>query len=229
MSANLTPRAGTFSIPVVPDVIQRASSGRAKCRGCTQAIVKGELRFGESLPNAYAEGEALYWFHLYCASAMRPEKFLPALEQSAESIDERDELRKTAELGLTHRRLPRLLRAERAPSGRAHCRSCRELIEKGEWRLSLQMFEETRFSPIGSIHAGCSEAYLGTTDILDRLRRLPPGLGEDDVRSLVESLAVQRPAPPETDEAPADADAPGLAKTRGSEADAAARAGGKSG
>jgi hypothetical protein len=220
-------------MPFVPDVIQRASSGRAKCRGCTQAIAKGELRFGESLANAYAEGEALYWFHLYCASAMRPEKFLPVLEQSSESIDERDDLRKTAELGVSHHRLPRLLRAERAPSGRAHCRSCRELIEKGEWRLSLQMFEETRFSPIGSIHAGCSEAYFGTAEILDRLKRLTAAMSEDDLQSLVAALAVQRAAPPETDQAgdasATEAETPGLAKTRGGEAETSARAGGKSG
>lgn len=218
-------------MPGVPDVIQRASSGRAKCRGCTQAIAKGELRFGESLPNAYAEGEALYWFHLYCAAAMRPEKFLPALEQSAEPVEQREELRRTAELGVAHPRLPRLLRAERAPSGRAHCRSCRELIEKGEWRLSLQMFEETRFAPIGSIHIGCSEAYFGTRELLDRIQRLTPGLGEDDVRSLVEGLATQRPAPPPSDDAgaPKDVEAPGLAKTRPDETETPARAGGKSG
>lgn len=224
----------------VPDVIQRASSGRAKCRGCGQAIAKGELRFGESLANAYAEGEALYWFHLYCASAMRPEKLLPVLEQSTESIAERDELRHTAELGIAHPRLSRLSKAERAPSGRAHCRCCRELIEKGEWRLSLQIFEESRFAPMGSIHLGCSEAYFGTAQILERIQRLTPGLGDDDVRSLVEGLAVQRPAPPEAEaasDAPAtEADAPGLAKTRGegAETDASAggtsvRAGGKSG
>ncbi len=218
---------------LVPDVIQRASSGRAKCRGCSQPIAKGELRFGESLSNAYAEGEALYWFHLYCASAMRSEKFLPALEQSSESIGERDELRKTAELGVLHPRLQRLLKAERAPSGRAHCRCCRELIEKGEWRLSLQLFEETRFSPIGSIHLGCSEAYFGTAQILERIQRLTTGLGDDDVQSLVQGLLVQRPAPPEADEASdapgSEGDAPGLAKTRGEEADPGARAGGKSG
>lgn len=213
----------------VPDVIQRASSGRAKCRGCGQAIAKGELRFGESLANAYAEGEALYWFHLYCASAMRPEKLLPALELSTESITERDELRQTAELGIAHPRLSRLSKAERAPSGRAHCRCCRELIEKGEWRLSLQIFEETRFAPMGSIHLGCSEAYFGTAQIVERIRRLTPGLGDDDVQSLVEGLAVQRPAPP--DDAPAAEDAPGLAKTRGDENEtgSSARAGGKSG
>lgn len=218
---------------LVPDVIQRASSGRAKCRGCSQPIAKGELRFGESLANAYAEGEALYWFHLYCAAAMRSEKLLPALEQSSEEIGEREELRKTAELGVAHPRLQRLLKAERAPSGRAHCRCCRELIEKGEWRLSLQLFEETRFSPIGSIHLGCSEAYFGTAQILERIQRLTTGLGEDDVQSLVDGLAVQRPAPPEA-EAESDApggggDAPGLAKTRGEEEQSGARAGGKSG
>jgi hypothetical protein len=38
--------------------------------------------------------------------------------------------------------VPRLHGAERAASGRASCRSCRELIGKGEWRLPLVFFEE---------------------------------------------------------------------------------------
>src|SRR5258708_6204949 len=39
----------------MPSVIEAASSGRAKCRVCGQAILKGQLRFGEALPNAYGE------------------------------------------------------------------------------------------------------------------------------------------------------------------------------
>ena len=39
-------------------VIEPASSGRAKCRGCGRAIAKGELRLGERLPNPFTdEGE----------------------------------------------------------------------------------------------------------------------------------------------------------------------------
>jgi hypothetical protein len=189
---------------VVPDSIQAAPTGRAKCRGCGGAIAKGELRFGETGPNSYGEGEATSWFHVTCGALMRPEKFLPVLEASSEVTAERDWLLQAARQGVELERLPRLTRVERASSGRATCRSCRELIAKGEWRFVLQMFEEGRPSPIGTIHASCAQAYFGTSDVFGRARRLTPDLGEDDLADLQKALAQQRP---------------GLAKTEGSAAD----------
>jgi hypothetical protein len=208
----------------VSDLIQIAATGRSKCRGCGAAIAKGELRFGEALPNAYGEGEAMYWFHLPCAAAMRPEKFLPALAASSETVKGAEDLRSVAQRGIAHPRLSRLVRAERAPSGRAHCRLCRELIEKGEWRLALQMFEDGRFAPIGSIHLQCAEAYLGTADISERLAGEKSELSPADLEEIGKLLEHQRPAPPAEEgvegaaadpgaEAGSDA-APGLAKTR---------------
>ncbi|HEX7668224.1 MAG TPA: hypothetical protein VF395_01505, partial [Polyangiaceae bacterium] len=175
------------------DVLELASSGRAKCRGCGRAIAKRELRFGESLPNAFGEGDALYWFHPLCAACMRPEKFASVAGGFDGALEDRDWLLRTAEFGAAHRRLPRLGRAERASSGRAHCRQCRELIPKDEFRLALQMFEEGRMSPIGYIHVACAEAYFGTRDILDRVRRLTPDLSDDDAREIEATL---RDAPP---------------------------------
>lgn len=184
----------------VTDSIQPAPTGRAKCRGCAQAIAKGELRFGESGPNSYGEGEAMSWFHLSCAALMRPEKLGPVLESTNEPLLAREWLAEEVRVGAAHPRLSRLVRAERASSGRAQCRSCRELIGKGAWRFALQMFEEGRPSPIGTIHAECAEAYFGTADVLSRARRLTPALGEADAEELAKSLAQQRP---------------GLAKTQG--------------
>jgi hypothetical protein len=186
----------------VPDSIQEAPTGRAKCRGCGKTIGKGELRFGEAGPNQYGEGEATSWFHVACAALMRPEKLQPVLEASTEEIDERAWLLETARVGMEHERLPRLLRAERASSGRAHCRSCRELIAKGDWRFALQMFEEGRPNSIGTIHASCAEAYFGTADVLERARRLTPDLSDADAADLEQALAQQRP---------------GLAKTQASD------------
>lgn len=177
----------------MPDLIQAAPSGRAKCRGCAASIAKGELRFGESLPNAYGEGEALSWFHLRCAAAMRPDKLLPVLE-TAEAIPDGDALRRVAEQGLAFPRLTRLVRAERAPSGRAHCRSCRELIEKGAWRLSLQLFEDGRFTPIGSIHLACAESYFGTANVLQRLLDATPTFSAAERAELEDGLQHQRPS-----------------------------------
>jgi hypothetical protein len=190
----------------VPDSIQAAPTGRAKCRGCGNAIAKGELRFGESGPNTYGEGEATSWFHLHCGALMRPEKLLPVLEAGADAGLERDWLEAQARLGLEHHRLPRLLRAERASSGRATCRSCRELIAKGEWRFALQMFEEGRMSPMGFVHAACAEAYFGTADVLARAERLSPDLSVDDVAELTKALAEQRPGLAKTDASDSDED-----------------------
>lgn len=188
----------------MPDSIQPAPTGRAKCRGCGNAIAKGALRFGESGPNSYGEGEAMSWFHLSCAALMRPEKLGPALASTSDELPERDWLAESVRVGTEHPRLPRLVRAERASSGRAHCRSCRELIDKGDWRFALQMFEEGRPNPIGTIHAECAEAYFGTADVLSRARRLTPELSDEDASALGQALSQQRP---------------GLAKTQGSEED----------
>jgi hypothetical protein len=205
----------------VPDVIAPAASARAKCRGCSQPIAKGELRFGESLPNAFAEGDTLFWFHLECAACMRPEKFGTLLATYAGPLPNREWLEETAKVGAAHRRLPRLARAERASSGRATCRFCRQLIDKGSFRIALQMFEETRMTPIGTIHMGCAEGYFGVKDILPRIKKLSPELTDEDraeiQRILDEAPPVDRLAKtrPDDDSAePASADEEPEAKAR---------------
>ncbi len=75
-----------------------------------------------------------------------------------------------AESGTEHERLPRLDGAERAPSGRARCRHCRELIEKGDWRLKLVFYQEGMFEPSGNIHAPCAAEYFGTREVMGRIR-----------------------------------------------------------
>ncbi len=177
----------------MPDVIEPSKSGRANCRGCGRSIARGELRFGEALPNAYADGESLFWFHLVCAACMRPEKFGPALDSCSQPIAEQQWLRQTVSIGLAHHRVQRLLRAERASSGAARCRQCRELVNKGSWRLALQMFEEGRMQPIGTIHIECARAYFGTVNFLDRVERLTQGLTPTD-RSELERLAGESPS-----------------------------------
>ncbi len=188
--------------------LEVAASGRSKCRGCGRAITKGELRFGERLPNPFGEGEAVYWFHPLCAACMRPEPFLGALDAATEPPPDKAEwLRGAAEVGAAHRRLPRLARAERASSSRARCRHCRELIEKDAWRLVLQIFEEGRMGSAGFIHVACAEPYFGTGAILDRVERLTPDLSAVDLDKIAALLA----GPPLAKTRPADA--PPLART----------------
>jgi hypothetical protein len=182
----------------VPHVIETASSGRAKCRGCDRPIAKGELRFGERQPNAFGEGEMTLWFHLTCAAYARPAPFLEvaAAEGAAASAGNATAaLIPDARFGIEHRRLPRIHGAERAPTGRARCRSCKELIAKDEWRIALVFFEEFRFEPGGFVHAGCAQPYFETIDIVERIRHFGPELGAADIADIRRALrAVRTPA-----------------------------------
>jgi hypothetical protein len=167
----------------MPHVIELAPTGRAKCRGCQQPIAKGDFRFGERIPNVFADAEgaeSTLWFHLRCAACKRPEPFLPTLEATEAAIPDRDWLIHEAQLGLAHRRVARVDAASRAPSGRAACRHCKEPIPKGTWRIGLVFYEDGRFAPSGYIHARCTKAYLETTEILPRVRHFSAGLGNGD-------------------------------------------------
>jgi len=175
-------------------VIETASTGRAKCRGCGGKIAAGELRFGERLPNPFAEGETTHWFHLDCAAFKRPEPFLEALGARSEPLDDAARLESEARRGVAHRRLPRIDGAERSPSGRAQCRSCREPIAKDAWRIRLVFYEEDRFVPSGYVHLRCSIAYFETADVLPRLRRFAPDLRDEDLKEIQRELAQSDPA-----------------------------------
>ena len=171
----------------MPHVIEPATSGRAKCRGCGRVIPKGELRFGERLPNPFADGaEMTHWFHLPCAAMKRPEVFLE-IDAVAE-LEDAAALKRFAEQGVEHRRLPRIDGVERSPSGRATCRHCREAIEKDAWRIRLVFWEEGMFNPAGYIHLTCADEYLGTNEIVDRLKNFSPDVTEGEIQEISEML-----------------------------------------
>ena len=177
----------------MPHLIEPASSGRAKCRGCGARIAAGELRFGERLDNPFAEGEMTHWFHLDCAAIKRPEPFLETLEARIEPLDDADRLASEARHTIAHRRLPRINGAERASTGRARCRSCRNAIEKEAWRIPLVFYEEGRFAPSGFIHATCARDYFETTDVIPRLRRFSPDLQDEEIQALEGELGGGKP------------------------------------
>ena|SRR6185295_3680548 len=172
----------------MPHLIEPAPTGRAKCRGCDARIGAGELRFGEVVPNPFAEGETTHWFHPECGAYKRPEPFLEALASTAVVLEDAPRLEAEARLGLAHERLPRINGVERSPTSRAQCRSCKEPIPKDAWRIALVFYEEGRFSPAGYVHLGCCRAYFDTTDVLPRLRRFSPNLREEDVPDLQAQL-----------------------------------------
>jgi len=167
--------------------IERAPSGRARCRGCGTAIARDAWRLGERLPNPFAEGEMTHWYHPRCAAYKRPEPLLEALAAGPGDVADGAALEAAARRSLEHRRLPRIDGVERAPTGKARCRSCREPIARDAFRVRLAYFEDGRFAPGGFVHLGCRAAYFETDDILERLLHFSPGLPPGD-REEVEGL-----------------------------------------
>ena len=179
----------------MPDLVAPSPSARAKCRGCGRPIDKGELRFGEADVNPFGEGETHRWFHLRCAALKRPERFGPMLEATPD-VPERDALAGYVKASLDHPRLVRILRAVRATGRCAHCRHCRELVEKGALRVALEIWEDGRFNPMGSIHATCSPSYFGTREeLLTRLELASPELPKPDLAELSDIVAKAADVP----------------------------------
>jgi hypothetical protein len=169
-------------------LIERATSGRAKCRGCGEKISSGELRFGEQLPNPFADGDnalMTHWFHIPCAAYRRPEAFLEGLAATDVVIEQREMLAHEAALGVAHHRLPRVNTAERAPTGRANCRACKTPIDKDAWRIALVYYEDGRFVPSGFIHASCAAEYLETPEFGPRLKHFSPALDDAALQEIL--------------------------------------------
>jgi hypothetical protein len=159
-------------------LLEPAASGRSRCRACAGVIGRGELRFGERIANLFGEGEATFWFHPACGAYRRPQAFLEVLGSGSE-IANRSSLEQAANLGVAHQRLPRIDGAERSPSARATCRSCREVIVRDSWRIRLVYFEGGRFTPGGYLHLECRLAYFGVDDVLERLLHFSRALSID--------------------------------------------------
>lgn len=173
----------------MPHLIEPASSGRSKCRGCGRTIPRAELRFGEALPNPFADGEMTLWFHPLCAAYKRPEPLIQLLGESPVDGPERAGLERVARRTLEQRRLPRINGAERAPTGQAKCRSCHEPIERGSWRIRLVFFQDGRFDPGGFLHLHCRKAYFETDDIADQVLHFSSDLSDPDREELRRALA----------------------------------------
>jgi hypothetical protein len=170
----------------MPHVIESAVSGRSRCRGCGGTITRGALRFGECLANPYSDGDTMIWYHPICAAYRRPEPFLTALSGS-DIAGERERLDATARFSAAHRRVCRMGALERAASGRARCRCCRQLIPRDGLRIPLLFYEEGVFTASGFVHLECASAYFETSELLECLQHFTPRI---DAVSLREAAAV---------------------------------------
>jgi cytochrome c553 len=203
----------------LPDRIEIASSGRARCRACKQAIARGAERFAEAVPNPMSDGESQHYYHLTCAAERRPKPFNALLAQLEPARADLAPLAAAAALGVQHHRLERLGQIERAKSARAACRHCHEAIEKGAWRVALQPIEEGRLGTWGFIHLRCLADYAQVKPSPERLLRYSELAPEDaaDVAAALSALPVPEPSasadPARARSEPASSDANSEAST----------------
>lgn len=170
--------------PESTGVLELAANGRAKCRACGETLVKGQPRCGERTANPFGEGTTVYWFHLRCAAERRPHILLQGLAtgelpSNAIADEEQAELQTIAGFCDAHPRAARFTKVGVAPSGRARCRGCKELIEKGTLRLELSIFNDGRFDPMGYLHVTCITSYTQAKAPWQRLERMCQSLSED--------------------------------------------------
>jgi len=112
---------------------------------------------------------------------------LEALPGAPESLTDRDELESLARASATHRRLARVDGAERAPSGKASCRECKQPIARATWRIRLTIYEEGQFTNAGFIHFACRVPYFEGHEVLAALLQFSPGLADEDREDLMKA------------------------------------------
>jgi hypothetical protein len=177
-------------------VIEGARSGRSRCKTCRRTIQKGALRLGILIDGPYGKG--YLWHHIKCAArrqfdrveeayaaeawkeAKDPPAAVPALEELRVHAERAEERKKS-------RRQPPY--AEIDPSGRARCKQCDQLIEKGSVRVVLgrnvQFGNQVRTAPI-HVHPACVPVALQAEDsattpegLVDALRSASEGVPPD--------------------------------------------------
>jgi len=173
---DLDPPADLEPAELPPYIIEAARSGRAKCKACRKAIAKEALRLGVLVEGPFGAGHM--WYHIPCAArrlfdklseAYRLEAWtlakVPLKAEDMPPLEELAELKQEAEKKKAQQK--ELPHTEPAPSGRARCKFCDGLIEKGTPRVvigrSVEFGQQVRTAPI-NVHPGCVAQALRAED-----------------------------------------------------------------
>jgi len=175
--------------------IEVAKSGRAGCRACKTPIQKGELRFGEEVPNAFsASGEMSYqWYHLPCAALKKPTQLRQALAAFTGEVPGKADLEKTIDESAKKQKPSTFPYAERASTGRARCQACQQPIEKGSLRVAVEREVETAsFTTKGAgyLHPKCAKAQLQDPELLAKIKANTLSLDAAGLEELAKELSA---------------------------------------
>ena len=174
----------------MPNEIERAKSGRAKCRKCREKIEKDEFRFGYEVSGEF--GDTIQWYHLKCAAEKIPVDFESTLKDFSGQIPDRDELLAVIEQNRGKQKPTTYPYAELAPSGRSSCLVCSEKIDKGDIRVAVQReIDAGGFARQGAgyLHPKCAMQYEDIPDDLgSQLEENSLSLSANELADLIEEL-----------------------------------------
>ena len=183
--------------------IEAAKSGRASCRTCKKPIVKGDLRLGEAVINAFSAGNApsYHWHHLSCAAQKRPLMLEEALQTTAVVVFDRAYLEREIAANRKNQQPDKYPYAERAKTSRSSCLSCTTAIEQGTLRVAVERdVDRGAFVAKGAgyLHGICAGAWLSSNssnsssaagDLLGVISANSPSLDRADLDALKNELA----------------------------------------
>jgi hypothetical protein len=188
-----------------PHLIEGARSSRSKCKACRRKIDKGALRLGVLIEGPYGTG--YLWHHLTCAARRRPDdveqayadeawRFAKEPPQKVPPLEKLRALREAAERRREERKA--IPYAESAPSGRARCKQCNELIAKDSMRVVLgrevEFGNQVRVGPI-NVHPACVAKALKAEDnateaegLAEALRVNSRGVPSERIESVIAEI-----------------------------------------
>jgi poly [ADP-ribose] polymerase len=178
----------------MPNIIETAKTGRAGCRTCKQPIAKGDLRFGEEVPNAFSAGDMTYnWHHLPCAAKKKPSALKQALDDTDQNVPDKEALMKTIEENAKNEKPTVLPYAEYAPTARASCVGCSEKIEKGHLRVAVESEDDGSPFPRSGpryLHVACAPEHAGDApdEFFEKVKNNSKNVETKDMQELKAAL-----------------------------------------
>jgi len=197
------PRPGQEQLP--PYVIEGARSSRSRCKTCRRKINQGTPRIGMLIEGPYGVG--YLWHHLNCAAKRQFDRVAEAYgleawkeaKQPLDSVPDLEQLRALREKADDQRgKRKEIPYVEPAPTGRARCKHCNELIEQGSLRVTLgrnvEFGNQVRVTPV-NVHPRCVREELDSPEsaieregLADALRAHSEGVPAEHIDALLEEI-----------------------------------------
>ena len=173
-------------------IIEKAKSGRAKCRSCKKAIEKDTLRLGEEILDPFGSGGTTHvWHHTDCAAEKKPDELKAAMAEFEGEIPNRAALEK--KLSESQKKLPPGMfpYAEKAPTGRSKCMACEESIDKDTLRVAVEREVDTgtfKTKGPGYLHPMCAADFTGDDDMFRKIAANSRELSKEQLAELEAAL-----------------------------------------